>query len=125
MVKKMLPTTYPDQLRLAEEIALLRFKTTRPTTKSRIYVTWPVVKKFFDVKLGHMKQLVGWLQHKGEAKNLVLTSKLRSRKAVPIRATRTVARETQRESERNKENSRQAGRRRPGERKERKERKKD
>ena len=43
-----------------------------------------MISKFFEVQLNDMRALVKWLIEKDEKKDLLLTSKLRSRKSVPI-----------------------------------------
>ena len=61
MVKKGLPRSYENQLQLAQEISLLRFKTLRPTPRSVVYQPWRVVAKFFNIPLHRMKALTRWL----------------------------------------------------------------
>ena len=84
MVKKATPKSYAEQLQLAQEVALLRFKTMAPTGGSRVYVPWRLVRQFFDVPQYVMVALIKWLIKKGEMGNLRLTSKLRSQQAGQI-----------------------------------------
>ena len=61
MVKKSIPIGFPEQLRLAEEIALLRFRTSKPNMHSPIYTPWRIIRKMFDIKEVHMRRLLKWL----------------------------------------------------------------
>jgi hypothetical protein len=47
-------------------------------------VPWRLIQRFFDVHLHHMRYLVRWLIEKGASNTLLVTSKLRSRKATHI-----------------------------------------
>ena len=79
-----MPASYEDQLRLAREASLLRFKTMMPLKGQRTWLSWAAVGKFFDVRVRHLKALVNWLMEKNSTSILSITSKLRSRKAKPI-----------------------------------------
>ena len=84
MVKAFLPQSYEQQLRLAREVSLLRFKTMNPREGQRAYLPWRTCRQLFDVHIRHMKALVNWLMRKNSTSLLSVSSKLRSRKSQPI-----------------------------------------